>query len=448
MRRLLWTSWILLTLIITGFYSYQILASPDKSALLIGEATHGHHQIELACGSCHTSPFGGGEVLQEACIGCHGADLEAGDDSHPLKKFTDPRNADRLAQLEASQCMTCHLEHQQERTGPMGVTLPEDFCVRCHADVADERPSHAGMAFDTCASAGCHNYHDNRALYEDFLVKHAHQPDHLPDAPRTVRATVQRLVGEPPIPDAPADHLDSAIVAAWLGDAHALAGVNCSGCHVASDDVATHSAASTESWIGAPDMAVCQGCHADQVVTFTQGRHGMRMNPDLLAQRAPWPIPFEGHPMTPADGRLVFKDVAMHESLTCNTCHQAHDYDTHRAATEACLGCHADEHSRSFPDSPHATRTDLSCASCHMPGSLQETDEGPRWLTSHNQNANLRPNEKMIRTVCQSCHGLSFSIDALADPALIQNNFNGQPRHHIDSVDMAVQREQSPRERP
>ena len=55
-----------------------------------------------------------------------------------------------------------------------------DFCVACHSegdqDVRWDRPSHADLAFDTCASAGCHNYHDNRALYEDFLVEHAGGP--------------------------------------------------------------------------------------------------------------------------------------------------------------------------------------------------------------------------------------------------------------------------------
>jgi hypothetical protein len=32
------------------------------------------------------------------------------------------------------------------------------------------------MAFNTCNSAGCHKFHDNRALYEDFLAKHLTSP--------------------------------------------------------------------------------------------------------------------------------------------------------------------------------------------------------------------------------------------------------------------------------
>ena len=156
---------------ILGYLTYQ-LYSDDKSIFLPGNMTDGHYQIELACSSCHTDAFGGGEVLQDACINCHGEELKIADDSHPKSKFTDPRNADRVAELDARACVTCHSEHNQEITHAMGVTLPDDFCVRCHLDISDDRPSHAGMEFNTCANAGCHNFHDNRGLYEDFLAKH------------------------------------------------------------------------------------------------------------------------------------------------------------------------------------------------------------------------------------------------------------------------------------
>jgi hypothetical protein len=39
-----------------------------------------------------------------------------------------------------------------------------------------------------------------------------------------------------------------------------------------------------------------------------------------------------------------------------------------------------------------------------------------------------------------NCHGLGFSIDALADPALIKANFRGQARMHIRSLDMVQDR--------
>jgi len=58
----------------------------------------------------------------------------------------------------------------------------------------------------------------------------------------------------------------------------------------------------------------------------------------------------------------------------------------------------------------------------------------------HNQNLNLRPNEKMLRNVCLDCHTLSFSLDALADRDLIKNNFASKPARHVASIEMAQQR--------
>ncbi|MEW6688735.1 MAG: NrfA- nitrite reduction protein, partial [Pseudomonadota bacterium] len=63
-----------------------------------------------------------------------------------------------------------------------------------------------------------------------------------------------------------------------------------------------------------------------------------------------------------------------------------------------------------------------------------------RILVQHNQNDSLQPNEKMVRPVCLACHGLGFSIDALADRALIEANFTGKPRLHVRTLDMAAER--------
>ena len=103
-------------------------------------------------------------------------------------------------------------------------------------------------------------------------------------------------------------------------------------------------------------------------------------------------------------------------------------------------------------DSPHAAAwaaeklgvepagSGVTCATCHMPKSERKGIA----TTTHNQNEFLRPNEKMIRPVCMECHGLGFAIDALADPALIANNFSGQPHRHIESIDWAVNRVEQP----
>ena len=160
----------------------------SKRMFLPGATTEGHHQIEESCASCHT-PFIG--VTNDACLKCHADELTAVDDSHPRGKFTDPRNAGLLTRLDALSCATCHVEHEPEMTRAMGVTLPDDYCFVCHAEVGKDRPSHTGMAFDTCASAGCHNYHDNTALYEDFLVSHASEPD-LREIPRVPRRSQPR----------------------------------------------------------------------------------------------------------------------------------------------------------------------------------------------------------------------------------------------------------------
>ena len=390
--------------------------APARALLLPGRTTHGHHQIELACESCHARPFGGREALQEACVKCHGAELKAANDTHPLTKFTDPRNADRLEKLDATLCVTCHVEHRPAIAGRMGVTLAGDFCFHCHADVAKDRPSHEGMAFDTCNSAGCHKYHDNRALYEDFLAKH------LDD--RWITTTPLLPARSRALPEAPrltADQRDGkgseAAVRDWLATAHAGAGVNCSGCH-----------GKGEAWTDRPGEDACKECHAPEVKGFLAGKHGMRLAAGLA-------------PMSPAQARLPMRKEARHKALGCASCHGAHRFDTQDAAVKACLGCHDDAHSRAFEASPHA-REGVSCASCHLPRvEHRDADLGiRRTLVQHNQSETLQPSEKMIRPVCLGCHGLGFSIDALADPDLVRRNFAGRPAAGIKSIEMVRQR--------
>jgi hypothetical protein len=121
---------------------------------------------------------------------------------------------------------------------------------------------------------------------------------------------------------------------------------------------------------------------------------------------------------------------------------------------EACLGCHRDRHTAAYESSPHyalwkkelageaTPGSGVSCASCHLPRVEHRAPDSSakRTLVQHNQSDNLRPSEKMIRPVCMSCHGLGFSIDALADAALVGNNFTGQPGRHVKSLDMVAER--------
>jgi hypothetical protein len=396
----------------------------DRRAFLPGATSHGHHQIEMRCDVCHFPEGQGsapGAVRKDACVACHGEELKRVRDSHPERKFADPRHADLLLALDARECATCHVEHRPQWTDGMGVTLPLDYCAHCHQDIARERPSHEGMGFETCATAGCHNFHDNQALYEDFLAAHLDEPDMLErpfvpvfrvvNAESDTYATPAVAAGDA---DAPPSQLrDETLVAAWAGDAHAAAGVNCTACH-------------GESWNPKPAWTSCRDCHRAEAAGFLEGRHGMRLAQGLDPMKVEW-------------ARIPMKADAAHRELTCVSCHGAHGFDTRRAAVESCLQCHDDGHSRAYAGSPHhrawqremdglaPAGSGVSCATCHMPRLAHGSDSTRFIHADHNQNATLRPNEKMLRPVCLECHGLGFAMEALADPARIAGNFSGPP---------------------
>ncbi|WP_078119599.1 cytochrome c3 family protein [Thiosocius teredinicola] len=443
----LWLLWIVASLGAAGAFGYVMFEAGDKTVFMPGPLSNGHHQLADACDSCHTDPLGGGEVLQQACIDCHGEERVKPHDSHPRTKFKDPRNADRLEKINALQCVSCHVEHRPEITRKNGVTQPVDVCYHCHVDVGENRPSHVGMAFDTCANSGCHNFHNNRALYTDFLVKHMDDAD-LSDKPKVPLREFGSVIDE--IMEYPRDHYpvepltladkdappefaaDEEIDRDWLETAHAKAGVNCSACHQPRD-----AQGELTAWVDKPGVEGCNSCHNHEVARFKLGKHGMRLAADLS-------------PMRPDMARLPMNDKAAHAELTCNSCHGGHRFDAAYAAVDACLACHNDEHSVAYEASPHAelwqaevggkadAGTGVSCATCHMPRiDFDVNDWMSRKLVDHNQSATLSPNSKMIRPACLHCHGLGFSIDALADQSLIDNNFTGRPSRHVESLDLA-----------
>jgi hypothetical protein len=443
----LWLAWGLGAVGFSAYFGVALNRGADRSMFLPGVTTDGHHQIELACEACHGEAFAGPDVMQEKCEGCHLEALDEARDSHPKSKFTDPRNADRAALLDARYCVTCHVEHRPERTFAMGLTIPEDYCVLCHAEIGDERPTHEGLGFDTCASSGCHNFHDNRSIYEDFLLRHADAPALLfsRELPaRNFSGIAELLSGYPKdrypvtklgVSDADAPLAAQAATVDWADTAHAQSGVNCTACH-----------SSDGEWKDSPGYAACGDCHRDESARFAQGRHGMRLDAQRLGRAL--------SPMTPAESRLPMRADPITNELNCGSCHGAHEFDTASAAVDACLGCHDDEHSKAYIGSPHhrlvedtnngavAPAAGVTCASCHMPRISKSYDYGAyiHVLVDHNQSDNLRPNEKMIRSVCLNCHGLGFSIDALADRDLIERNFDGQPALHVESIDLALER--------
>jgi len=450
-RSTLWGIWLFATIGLVAWMA-NVLLNPeqDQTVFMPGEMTSGHHQVQLACAACHTDPLGGKEVFQEACMNCHGETRKKPFDSHPASKFRDPRNADRLENIDALRCVTCHTEHRPEMTGANGLTQPRDLCIHCHADVAEERPSHAGMEFTTCATSGCHNFHNNRSLYTKFLIKHLDDPEVLEEAQVPERQFAQLLdqIADYPMDRFPVQQLtaEDADVGFsfkaseqnnpyedWAATAHARSGVNCSACHQ------VQSAHSAElRWVEKPTQDVCTSCHSAEIARFKLGKHGMKLAAGL-------------EPLKVSEARQPMRTEAAHESLTCNSCHIAHRYDVKFAAAEACMNCHADGHTREYAGSPHhrlwqqelagnlPQGAGVSCATCHMPRIEFDVDEWfTRVMVDHNQNANLSPNSKMIRSACMNCHGLEFSIDALADRRLVDNNFRGKPSVHVETMDLAA----------
>ncbi|MGR8940817.1 MAG: hypothetical protein ACU83P_04425 [Gammaproteobacteria bacterium] len=443
LRKILDYWWVgpLLALSLAGFFGYRML-SPDKQSFLPGKTSSGHHQIETACTSCHT-PFSG--VEQKACLECHGADLEAAEDSHAASIFNDPRSFAMLDVIDAKHCVSCHGEHLADRAQDAATNVPKDFCFPCHKAIAAERPSHKNLAQDGCAASGCHNYHDNQALYEAFLAKHLDE-DALRLGPSHVAQVKVRnaapLPGKAKKPltlddqDGKTHDGDRRILGDWAGSRHAEAGVNCSDCHSPAEPPSEAPA----PWSDHPPLEVCKNCHGKEAEGFLHGKHGMRIAAVLS-------------PMRPGQARLPMKKDVHDKDLTCNTCHGAHRYDTQKAAAEACLGCHDDVHSKAYAGTSHqrlwqaeiagaaSPGSGVSCATCHMPRTLVKEEGIERVAVQHNQNANLRPNSKMIRSVCMECHGLGFTLDALADPELALKNYFGSPKARNASLDMVRKRQ-------
>ncbi len=489
--RSLWFVWVALTMIVAGVAFGRLYIGGDRTTFMPGDTSGVHHQIELACETCHTSDdFASQKTVRKdinkTCVTCHKDELKASNDSHPIKKFKNPRMADYWERIDARFCTSCHSEHQPEITLAGLVTLPSDFCVACHSqgdqDVRVNRPTHTGLEFDTCASSGCHNFHDNRALYEDFLVKHAGQP-WVKEEPVHAPALLSRQRARPAEDEieaylasltGPEGTLGTEADAHWAASAHAAADVGCGGCHAPKAETEAEIEA---AWVDVPGEEVCAKCHRSEAKTFALGRHGMRRHPEIAKPRAakrmlrdlglkeppeamlsaietfledPAPAPL----MSTSEARVTLLPEAHGQDLTCNTCHKPHEQDLTFASVGACLSCHADDHSLAYEASPHAALwqaelaeegapgTGVTCATCHMP----QSERKGVVTTNHNQNDTLRPNEEMIRPACMECHSLEFSIDALADAALVERNFSGKPDRHIDSIDWAVSRVDQPDE--
>ena len=440
-----WLPWLLISGAMGAAGAYA-LVSDYSWVYAPGKMSDGHYQIEMKCDACHGESFSGSEAIQDSCVRCHGAELKSVDDSHPKSKFTDPRNADVVEKLDARFCVTCHMEHKPSVTDKMGVTVPVDVCELCHEDIGKDRESHVGLGFDGCLSSGCHNYHDNTALYEDFLVKHGDEingetlfnngkPPFI--AKTNYGQWLAKVKGKTTAPLLEEDAVfvgklnnPKKIVKSWAASVHAQGGVNCGGCHYKTEGEML-------SWTLTSVNDTCKRCHETERSGFVKGKHGMRIGEGLTA-------------MLVGSSRMNMIANSRDKELSCSSCHDPHSTDTKKASVEACLGCHADEHSTNYKKSKHfelfrderaaqgkRPLTGVSCATCHMPRHEKTIRGHKRILVEHNQSLNLRPREKQIRSVCLNCHSLRFSIDALADDRLVDANFVGSPNKHIESIDMS-----------
>lgn len=274
------------------------------------------------------------------------------------------------------------------------------------------------------------------ALSPSYLTKHYAEPTFLLERKSLEVDALKRWLDEgnekrAPITlkeaDAPEGKLkDDDACQGWLNSKHAQSGINCSDCH---DD------RQTGAWVPSPDHTSCQTCHGTEVADFKKGKHGMRLAHEGLS------------PLKVEMARRPMKSEAAHRELSCNSCHQPHRYDRQFAAQQACLQCHDDTHSKNYVNSGHARAwanelngdaeagTGVSCATCHMP----REKRGDHVVANHDQNANLTPNDKMLRNVCTDCHGLQFSMDALADRPLILSNFQGRPSKKHPGLDWAAE---------
>jgi predicted CXXCH cytochrome family protein len=409
---------VAVVVLVVSLYYGVGLSSSDKRAFMPDKVSYSHHQIELACNSCHGAAFADKADIEKRCHNCHTGELQTFEDAHGTRKFGDPRNAKWLQALDAKHCLSCHQEHVPEQTHEMLVSQPRDFCVACHADVGQDQPNHRGIDPQTCTNAGCHHYHDVRALNEDFVAAHLNEPDNRPVMRRMDRT---KLVKKRLTPDRVADKPGD-IAAQWAASSHANGHANCSDCHDKQSN----------SWT--VDLAVCKNCHEEPFTQWGQGHHGMK-------------FATMGKTTTVSDSALPMQEKAHDKSMNCNSCHQPHRYDTITAEAESCLGCHADKHSLAWKQSKHAElwRKDpnagASCATCHMPR-IWDKEKGNATVM-HNISAMMRPQEKMLRPVCMSCHGYGFSLRALSDSVLIESNFSGKPAPSHQTLDWVAARKMS-----
>ncbi len=172
--------------IIVTIIIYCILPlKPAEDLLSLGPMNTGHEG--LSCNACHTdakgnlvqqiqsniayavgmrkkaTDFGTENVDTKKCLECH----DRPNDRHPTHRFLEPRFKEAIASINATQCETCHREHNGTRV----VLKNANFCMNCHYDLEVKNDPidtpHATLIankqWSTCLQ--CHDFHGNH-IYE------------------------------------------------------------------------------------------------------------------------------------------------------------------------------------------------------------------------------------------------------------------------------------------
>ncbi|UKM64404.1 cytochrome c3 family protein [Flavobacteriaceae bacterium GSB9] len=160
---------------------YVLTWDATEQYVSIGPMNTGHQ--DLSCFACHADAkgnlvqqvqsnishavgmrehgvdFGTQDVTVDNCLQCH----DRPNDRHPTYRFSEPRFKEAVQHIDATTCITCHTEHQEERVSVASI----NYCMNCHQDLEVEGDpldiSHKDLIakeeWFTCIQ--CHDFHGN-----------------------------------------------------------------------------------------------------------------------------------------------------------------------------------------------------------------------------------------------------------------------------------------------
>ncbi len=115
--------------------------------------------------------FGYAPVASAQCLDCHERKYER----HPIYRFREPRFAKALETVNATSCLGCHSEHNDQRA-----FVEIDYCKACHADLIVKNdpidvPHKTLLAQDSWGTClGCHDFHGNHPVKAPLKIQEAH----------------------------------------------------------------------------------------------------------------------------------------------------------------------------------------------------------------------------------------------------------------------------------